>query len=321
MPQRLDAVPRSTLYIGPTPVEELPRLRAALGRSPRILIKRDDSISFCLGGSKVRKLEYFAGRALADGADTLVTSGGTPSHHVRVTAALAGKLGLKAVLILNREPARERRSSVILDKLFGAEIHYVPDREERAQRVRQVIEDMRDRGARPYEIPLGGSSALGALGLIRAVQEILKQSVRPDAIVVASSTGGTQAGLVAGCLIAKLETRVLGISVDHQATVVGVAVDQMIQALPAVIELDRSIVKRAQEILVADEFVGDGYLAPTDAGQRAALLLARTEGILLDNTYTAKAMAGLIQLIKDGTFRENETVLFWHTGGLPTVFR
>jgi D-cysteine desulfhydrase family pyridoxal phosphate-dependent enzyme len=321
MPQRLDAVPRSALFIGPTPVEELPRLRAALGRAPQILIKRDDAISFCLAGSKVRKLEYFAGRALADRADTLVTSGGTPSHHVRATAALAGRLGLKAVLVLNREPARERRNSAILDKLFGAEIHYVPDREDRDQRVRQVIADMRDRGARPYEIPLGGSSALGALGLIRAVQEMVKQSVKPDAIVVATSTGGTQAGLVAGCLIAKLETRVLGISVDHQSTVLGVAVDQMIQGLPALIELDRSIVKRAQEILVADSFLGDGYLAPTEAGQHAIRLLARTEGILLDNTYTAKAMAGLIQLIKDGTFRENETILFWHTGGLPTVFR
>jgi D-cysteine desulfhydrase len=314
-------VPRSALYIGPTPVEELPRLRAALGRAPRILIKRDDAISFCLGGSKVRKLEYFAGRALADRADVLVTSGGTPSHHVRATAALAGKLGLKAVLILNREPARERRSSAILDKLFGAEIHYVPDREDRAQRVRQVLEDLRDRGAHPYELPLGGSSALGALGLVRAVQEMVKQSVKPDAIVLATSTGGTQAGLLAGCLIAKLETRVLGISVDHQSTVLGVAVDQMIQGLPALIELDRSIVKRAQEILVADAFVGEGYLVPTEAGQHATRLLARTEGILLDNTYTAKAMAGLIQLIKEGTFREKETVLFWHTGGLPTVFR
>ena len=321
MPQRLDSVPRLSLYIGPTPVEELPRLRAALGRAPRILIKRDDAISFCMGGSKVRKLEYFAGRALADKADTLVTSGGTPSHHVRITAAVAGKLGMKPVLIVNREPARERRSSAILDRLFDAEIHYVPGREERAQRMRQVVEDMRDRGARPYEIPLGGSSALGALGLIRAVQELVKQSVRPDAIVVATSSGGTQAGLVAGCLMAKLETRVLGISVDSQATVLGVAVDQMIQGLPGVIEIDRSVVKRAQEILVADNFLGDGYLAPTEEGVRAASLLARTEGILLDNTYTAKAMAGLIQLIKDGTFREGETVLLWHTGGLPTVFR
>jgi 1-aminocyclopropane-1-carboxylate deaminase/D-cysteine desulfhydrase-like pyridoxal-dependent ACC family enzyme len=321
MPQRLDAVPRSSLFIGPTPVEELPRLRAALGRAPRILIKRDDAIPFCLGGTKVRKLEYFAGRALADGADTLVTSGGTQSHHVRLTAALAGKLGLKAVLILNREPARERRSSAILDRLFGADIQYAPDREERGKMVRHVIEELRDGGARPYELPLGGSSALGALGLVRGVHELVKQGIRPDAIVVATSTGGTQAGLVAGCLMAKLETRVLGISVDSQSTVLGVAVDQMIQGIPGLIELDRSIVKRAQEILVADTFVGDGYLAPTDAGLRAARLLARTEGILLDNTYTAKAMAGLLQLIKDGTFMEHETVLFWHTGGLPSVFR
>jgi len=320
MPQRFDAVPRATLFIGPTPVEELPRLRAALGPAPRILIKRDDAISFCLGGSKVRKLEYFAGRALADGCDTLLTTGGTHSHHVRLTAAVAGKLGMKAILFLTRE-TRERRSGGLLDKMLGAEIHYASDREERGKMLRETMEDLRDRGSRPFEIPLGGSSALGALGLARAVQEMVKQSIRPDAIVVATSTGGTQAGLIAGCLIAKLEVRVLGISVDSSATVSAVAIDQMLQALPAVIELDKKLVKRSQEILLADSFVGEGYQQPTEDSTRAARFLARTEGILLDNTYTAKAMAGLIQLIKDGTFREKETVLFWHTGGLPAVFR
>lgn len=320
MPQRLDAVPRASLFIGPSPVEELPRLRAALGRAPRILIKRDDAISFCLGGTKVRKLEYFAGRALADQCDTLVTAGTAQSHHVRVTAAVAGKLGMKAILFLTREP-RERRSNAILDKLLGAEIHYAPDREDRGKMMREMIDDLRDRGGRPFEIPLGGSSALGALGLVRGVQEMLKQSIRPDAIVVATSTGGTQAGLIAGCMIAKHEARVLGISVDSSATVSAVAIDQILQSLPSVIELDKRTVKRSQEILLADSFVGEGYHEPTEDSDRAARFLARTEGILLDSTYTAKAMAGLIQLIKDGTFMEKETVLFWHTGGLPTVFR
>jgi L-cysteate sulfo-lyase len=320
MPQRLDAVPRASLFIGPTPVEELPRLRAALGRAPRILIKRDDAISFCLGGTKVRKLEYFGGRALADRCDTLVTAGTPQSHHVRVTAAVASKLGMKAVLFLTREP-RERRSNPILDKLLGADIHYAPDREDRGKMMRDAIEDLRERGSRPFEIPIGGSNALGALGLMRAVQELVKQSVRPDAIVVATSTGGTQAGLIAGCLMAKLETRVLGISVDSSSTVAGVAIDQMLQALPGQIEFDRKTVKRPQEILVADSFVGDGYQEPTEDSQRAQRLLARTEGLLLDNTYTAKAMAGLIDVIKQGMFMENETVLFWHTGGVPAVFR
>jgi len=320
MPHRLDAVPRADLFIGPTPVEELPRLRAALGRAPRLLIKRDDAISFCLGGTKVRKLEYFAGRALAERCDTLVTAGTAQSHHVRVTAAVAGKLGMKAILILTREP-RERRSNPILDKLLGAELHYAADREDRGKMMREMIDNLRERGSRPFEIPIGGSNALGALGLVRAVQEVVKQSIRPDAIVVATSTGGTQAGLIAGCLIAKLETRVLGISVDSSSTVAGVAVDQMLQGLPGVIEFDRKTTKRTQEILVADTFLGDGYQQPTEEGQRAARFLARTEGVLLDNTYTAKAMAGLIQLIKDGTFMEKETVLFWHTGGLPAVFR
>lgn len=284
-------------------------------------MKRDDAIPFCLGGNKVRKLEYHLGRAVAEKVDTLVTSGGTQSHHVRATTAAAAKLGLRAVLVLTREPARERRSSAMLDKLMGAEIYYAPDREARGKMLRDLIEDLRDRGSRPFEIPLGGSNALGALGAIRAIQEMVKQSVNPDAIIVATSTGATQAGLVAGCMISKLETRVLGISVDTSSTVAGVAIDQIIQGLPSILALDRGGVSGAQEILVADNFVGDGYLAPTDEGREAAALVARTEGILLDPTYTAKAMAGLIQLIKDGTFRERDTVLFWHTGGLPAVFR
>ena len=314
-------MPRVTLFIGPTPVEELPRLRAALGRAPRILIKRDDSISFCLGGTKVRKLEYFAGRAHADRCDTLVTTGATQSPHVRLTAAVAGKLGMKAILFLTREP-RERRSNAVLDKLLGAEIHYSTDREDSAKMMREMIEDLRDRGSRPFEIPLGGSSALGALGLIRGVQEMVKQSIRPDAIVVATSTRRNAGRPVAGCLIAKLEARVLGISVDTSATVSGVAIDQMLQALSRADRVrpqDRRSARRRSWSPI--RLSATAIRSPPKPAERAARFLARTEGILLDNTYTAKAMAGLIQLIRDGTFMEKETVLFWHTGGLPAVFR
>jgi L-cysteate sulfo-lyase len=319
-PRGIDALPRASLLSGATPVEELPRLRAALGRAPQLLMKRDDAIPFGLGGNKARKLEYFAGRAVADKADALVTCGGLQSNHVRVTAATAAKLGLKAVLILTREP-RDRRSNPVLDKLLGAEIHYVGDREERAQKMRQMVEGLRERGGRPFEIPLDGSTSLGAMGFVRAVQELVRQGVHPDAIVHPTSSGGTQAGLMAGCALAKLETRVLGISADTNATLIGAEVDRIIQGMAQLIDIDRAAVLRDQEILVADEFVGEGFGIPTDASREAAQLVARTEGIFLDPAYTAKAMAGLIQLIKQGTFSEQHTVLFWHTGGLPAVFR
>ncbi|MGQ0733133.1 MAG: 1-aminocyclopropane-1-carboxylate deaminase/D-cysteine desulfhydrase [Acidobacteriota bacterium] len=321
MARGLDALPRVAFQTTPTHVEELVQLRRVLGRAPRLLIKRDDVIPFGFGGNKVRKLEYIAARALADHADTLITCGGIQSNHARATAAAAARLGMRAVLVLNGEPPAERRGNTLLDDLLGAEIHYVSTREDREWRMRAIADDLRQRGSRPCEIPLGASTPLGAVGFVRAVQEIVKQGIRPDAIVHASSTGGTQAGLIAGSALAKLETRVLGVSADDQADRIGTAVEGILQGLPELLGADVSSSLRGQDILVSDDQVGEGYGVPTPASIEATELVARHEGIFLDPTYTAKGMAGLIKLIRDEIFDESETVLFWHTGGLPGIFR
>src|SRR5512147_1308484 len=213
----LGRVPSLGLAHYPTPVEELARLRTALPGAPRLLVKRDDAISFGFGGNKVRKVELVAAQALADGADTLITTGGGQSNHARATAAAAAKLGLKCVLVLNGAPPPRPTGNALLDTMFGAELHYVERREDRAPTMKKVADDLRAHGRRPVEIPLGASTPLGALGLARAVGEIAAGDRAPDVIVHSTSSGGTQAGLVAGCLLHGVPTRVIGISADTPA--------------------------------------------------------------------------------------------------------
>jgi 1-aminocyclopropane-1-carboxylate deaminase/D-cysteine desulfhydrase-like pyridoxal-dependent ACC family enzyme len=198
-PSGLDSLPRLRLFAGPTAVEDLPRLRAALGGGPRLLVKRDDAIPFACGGNKVRKLETVVAAARAEGADTLVTVGGVQSNHARVTAAVAARLGLRCVLVLNGTADTRPGGNHLLMRLLGAEIEYVPCREERAPRMAAVVDRLRDCGRRPYAIPLGASTACGAAGLALAVAEIQASGHTPDVIVLATSSAGTQAGVIAGC--------------------------------------------------------------------------------------------------------------------------
>ena len=186
----------------PTPVEEMPRLRAALGGGPRLLVKRDDTIGFAFGGNKVRKMRLVAADALAQQADTLITCGGVQSNHARVTAAAAAKLGLRSVLVANGIAPEPPTANALLARLLGAEIRYVPTREARAIEMEAAAEDERKAGRRPYVIPLGASTPLGAAAFAHAATELFEQVPPPDVIVHSSSSGGTQAGLVAGCALA-----------------------------------------------------------------------------------------------------------------------
>ncbi|PYQ03481.1 MAG: D-cysteine desulfhydrase family protein, partial [Acidobacteria bacterium] len=258
--------------------------------------KRDDALPFGFGGNKVRKLDLVAARAQADGADTLLTVGGVQSNHARATAAAAARLGLRCILVLNGARPDRATGNALLEGLLGAEIRYVASRAERAPAMRAEADRLRAQGRRPYEIPLGASTPLGSMAYARAVAELAGQGPAPDVIVHASSSGGTQAGLLAGIALLGLPTRVLGISADDPA--------------PALSEL----------IAGLDGFVGEGYGIPTPASREAIELAARTEALFLDPTYTAKAMAGLIAHVRAGRFRSDETVLFWHTGGLPGLF-
>ena len=304
----------------PTLVEPMPSLLLLLGGGPRLFIKRDDAIPFGFGGNKVRKLAFVAARAIADGADTLITAGGVQSNHARATAATAAKLGLRAVLVANGEAPERLTANALLDELLGAEVVYVPSREDRAPKILEIAARLREEGRRPFAIPIGASTPLGALGFALAVAELVDQMPAPDVIVHSSSSGGTQAGLVAGCRLLGLPTRVIGISADDSSASLQSHVRAIVSGMADLLVMDPLKLSKGTAIEVDDRFVGGGYGIPTDESREAMELAARTEAIFLDPTYTAKAMAGLIAYVRQQKFKEDQTVLFWHTGGQVGLF-
>jgi L-cysteate sulfo-lyase len=318
--ERLAGFPSLPLVPAPTLVELLPRLRAHVGGGPQLFIKRDDAIPFGFGGNKVRKLALVAARAKADGADTLVTAGGVQSNHARATAATAAKLGMRAVLVANGVPPARLTANALLDQILGAEVVYVAAREDRAPMIIEVADRLRGEGRRPFSIPIGASTPLGALGYALAVAELVDQMPPPDAIVHSTSSGGTQAGLVAGCRLLGLQTRIVGISADDLAPSLSSHIGTIVAGVADLLGLDPGTLSGGTAIEVDDSFVGEGYGIPTDASQEAIELAARTEAIFLDPTYTAKAMAGLIAYVRQQRFVEKQTVVFWHTGGQVGLF-
>ena len=318
--QMLGHLPSLPLVPAPTVIEPMESLLLALGGGPRLFIKRDDAIPFGFGGNKVRKLALVAARAVADGADTLITAGGVQSNHARATAAAAAKLGLRAVLVANGQAPERLTANALLDDLLGAEVVYVPSREDRAPMIQEVAERLRREGRRPFAIPIGASTPLGALGFVLAVAELVDQMPPPDVIIHSTSSGGTQAGLVAGCRLLDLPTRVVGISADDTAASLQSTVRAIVSGIADLLDIDLTKLSRGTAIEVDDRFVGDGYGIPTDESRDALKLAARTEAIFLDPTYTAKAMAGLIAYVRQQKFKDNQTVLFWHTGGQVGLF-
>jgi 1-aminocyclopropane-1-carboxylate deaminase/D-cysteine desulfhydrase-like pyridoxal-dependent ACC family enzyme len=312
----LMSLPAVGLAAHPSPIDELVRLRAALGPDcPRLLMKRDDLLSFGLGGNKVRKMQTVAAEAIEAGADTLITSGGVQSNHARVTAAAGAALGLDVVLVLNGEPTGVPSGNLQLDRLFGADVRIVPTREARAAGVAGAAEALNAAGRRPFVVPIGASTPVGAMGFARGVEELAASDARPTAIVHASSSGGTQAGLLAGCALFGLRPRVIGVSADEPAHVLTDVVGTLLADVAAALGT-RPASLGADAIEIDDGQIGGGYGVPTDASTEALELVARREGVLLDPVYTAKAMAGLIARVRAGAFGPDDTVLFWHTGGL-----
>jgi len=318
--ERLFTVPALDLWPAPSPVQELSRLRLALCGGPRLLIKRDDAIPFGFGGNKVRKVALVAARAIAEGADTLLSVGGVQSNSARVVAATAARMGLKCVLVANGARPDRLTANALLDDLLGAEVHYVNTREERAPAMAAIAEQLRHHGRHPYEIPLGASTPLGALGFALGLAELVGQGVVPDAIFHSTSSGGTQSGLLAGCALHDLPTRVIGISADDPSASIQATVRAVMTGMGDLLGVDGEALAAARQIEVDDGFVGEGYGVPTDATREAVSLLASHEAIFLDHTYTAKAMAGLLAYVRGGVFSADQTVLFWHTGGQVGLF-
>lgn len=302
-----------------TPVEEMTRLRAALGGGPRLLVKRDDAIGFGFGGNKVRKIRLVAADAVAQQATTLITAGGIQSNHARVTAAAAARLGLRCTLVANGAAPDKPTANALLARLLGAEIVHVADRAARGAAMEEAAARERAAGRRPYVIPIGASTPLGAAAFALAAAELLEQIPPPDVIVHATSSGGTQAGLVAGCALAGVATRVVGVSADEPAALLEAEIRRLLDGLADLLGQDRARFADAA-VSVDDGFVGDGYGIESAAGREALSLLAQTEALFLDPTYTAKAMAGLLARVRGGEFNSNQTVLFWHTGGQVAIF-
>lgn len=317
----LRALPVERLAAHPTPVGRLHRLEAALGPgAPAIFMKRDDLLSFAMGGNKVRKLQTVLAAARAAGADTLITCGGLQSNHCRVTAAAGAALGLKVILVVNGAAQDRPTGNALLDRLFGAEVRHVATREDRATTMVRVAEELENDRRRPFLIPLGASTALGAAGFARGVEELLTSGQSPTTIIHASSSGGTQAGVIAGCALFGLQAPIIGISADESSVGLMAIVHRLLGELATLLGASAAAVGRDRGIAVDDGFVGDGYGVPTAASTEALELTARTEGIVLDPVYTAKAMAGLIARVRAGVFTPNDRVLFWHTGGQAGLF-
>jgi D-cysteine desulfhydrase family pyridoxal phosphate-dependent enzyme len=315
------SLPSVALAPHATPVDRLTRLEAALGPAcPQLFMKRDDLLSFGFGGNKVRKMQAVAAEAMAAGADTLITCGGAQSNHARATAAAGAALGLSVELVLNGTASSPPTGNARLDQLFGAATHFVSSRDARAPTMTELANRLKREGRHPFIVPLGASTPTGALGFARGVAEIATGGLRPDAIVLASSSGGTQAGLVAGCALFGLAPRIVGISADEPADTLAGVVRDLLSGIAARLGAKPETVGATGAIEVDDRFVGEGYGIPTPASIEATELVARREGIVLDPVYTAKAMAGLIARIRRGDFTKNQTVLFWHTGGLPGYF-
>jgi D-cysteine desulfhydrase len=299
------------------------RLQAALG-GPELWIKRDDQTGLAAGGNKVRNLEFLISDALAQCADVVLTVGAVQSNHCRQTAAAAVRACLDCVLVLRGLPVPRDQwtGNLLLDDLFGARILWSGlDEPLVALEAAAVAE--RAAGRVPYTIPYGGSNPVGASAYALAFMELWDQSFagsRPgfDRIVFASSSGGTQAGLIVGAKASGYRGQVLGVSVDKTGGHLREEVLALLAPTAARLGLDLSF--GADDVQVEDGYLGPGYSILTDAERKAIRMLARTEGILLDPVYTGKAMAGLLDLIGRGQIAASERVLFWHTGGMPTLF-
>ncbi len=326
--EQLAAVPRLDLVGSATPLERLDRLSDYLGHE--IYMKRDDLTPLALGGNKLRKLEFLAAEALRQGADTLVTAGAIQSNHVRQTAAVAARLGLHCVALLESpfgaaaaadhyhpgDNYQHNGNRLLLD-LFNTEVVMCDALHDPQAQLREQAERLEAQGFRPYVIPVGGSNGLGALGYIQCALEIAQQAqqVAFGSVVVASGSAGTHAGLAVGLQQLLPESALIGVTVSRKAEEQQPKVAALQQEVAALLSLGEA----PAPVTLWDDYFGPRYGVPSEEGMDAIKLLAAQEGILLDPVYTGKAMAGLIDGLERKRFAPGP-ILFVHTGGAPALF-
>jgi len=311
---RLKDLPRLDLANLPTPVERLSRLSDQLEID--LWVKRDDLTGLAFGGNKTRKLEFLLADAQELGADTLVTVGAVQSNHCRQTAAAAARRGFACELVLVGGPPADVSGNLLLDRLLGAKLHWTTG--DRGQALDTVVDALQRAGARPYRIPYGGSNQLGVAAFAMAMQEFLHQGVAVDRIVLASSSGGTQAGLLLGAEVFGFGGTITGISVEPTAADLHQSIAELLSMTCAGLGLTCQV--PVDRIQVTDRYLGGGYAVLGDLEREAVGRFAKAEGLLLDPVYTGRAAGGLLDLVSQGKIKPGERILFWHTGGTPALF-
>jgi D-cysteine desulfhydrase family pyridoxal phosphate-dependent enzyme len=309
-------LPRIPFAHLPTPIESLPRLSEVLG-GPQILVKRDDQTGLAFGGNKTRKLEYLVADAQAHNARTLITGGAIQSNHCRQTAAAARRVGMDCILVLSGEEPEHPEGNTYLDLLFGAELVWTT-RDSRDNTLNLTNLDAEAAGREPYLIPYGGSNATGAAAYAYAIRELIEQGVEADWVVFATSSGGTQAGMVTGKELFGFSGKMLGISVSPPSGPFRKWVAFLANETAELLGKAKDF--SDDDILVNDDLIEPGYAVMTDLEKEAIQLFAKHEGLLVDPVYTGRAAAGMIALIRQVVIKKDETVLFWHTGGTPALF-
>ena len=306
-----------------TPIERADRLRKLIPGGPEIFIKRDDLTGYFGGGNKLRKLEYVMADAISKHATTVITTGSITSNLARTTAAVAKRFGLNCELVLNGGDPKSARANSRVAELLNVKVHAVASRQERDETLDQLAATLEGEGERVYKIPLGASNDVGSFGMVAAMEEISVQQLELgeqfDAVVLATSSGGTQAGLeVAKRLFGYEQLRIFGISADDPADEIKAASLNAIRPMLDKLGLPNDVTPN--DLIVDDSFTGPGYGIATRESKEAMNLFADAEGLLLDPVYTAKGAAGLIDYCRRGVLKETDRVLFWHTGGLMTLF-
>ena len=310
----------------PTPLEPMDRLSEILG-GPRLWVKRDDCTGLSSGGNKTRKLEFLMADAQSKGADTIITQGATQSNHARQTTAAAAKLGMEChILLEDRTGSNDNNyilnGNVLLDRLHGASVSKRSGGTDMNLEMQDFADALIEKGKKPYIIPGGGSNPIGALGYVNCARELTEQAseigLKIDALVHATGSAGTQAGLVAGLAAIQSSIHLLGIGVrapkDKQEQMVFDLAQKTADYLDTGIEIERDKVR------AICDYVGAGYGLPTDGMIKAVKLLAQSEGLLFDPVYSGKGLDGLIDQIKKGYFAGMDNVVFLHTGGSAALF-
>jgi D-cysteine desulfhydrase len=319
----LSEFPRIPLGNLPTPFVELKRLTKWLG-GPKIFIKRDDLTGLGLGGNKIRKLEFLFGEAIKQNCDTVITGGAIQSNHCRQTAAAAASVGLQCHLALGGTKPETPNGNLLLDYLFGANIHYCGEKR-KGEALPEIENQLKSEGRKPFVIPYGGSNSIGALGFVAAIgemkEQMLAKGIPIDYIVFPSSSGGTHAGITTGVDLYGLKTNVIGIGIDQKDSG-ETPYESELACLGNELasKLNLPVHYNYSNFVVRKEYYGKGYGIMGDLEREAISSMARYEGILLDPVYSGRAMGGLIDMIKRKEFSSVDNVLFWHTGGTPALF-